>query len=122
MEFITVYTTAGTQFMADMIAKRLLTERLVACVNMNVEAEHVGGLPVVKPKGPVRSLYHWEGEVQESFEFALMCKTRRDLFDEVTAVIREVHAYETPCVIAWPIVEIEENYAAWILAETKSAS
>lgn len=100
----TVYVTASSRAEAMKIASAVVSERLAACANV------MDGLT---------SIYHWQGQVQEDAEAALLLKTRADLFDRLAARIRELHSYETPCIVAWPLVAADADYLAWIKAETK---
>ena len=103
MDAISVYITAADADEATRIGEALVTERLAACVNI---------------LGPIASIYRWNGVVQRGGEVALIAKTRRDLFDRLAARVREVHSYETPAIVAWPIVEGDAGYLAWIHSET----
>lgn len=105
MNFITVYTTAESDTTAEQIARRLLEDRLVACVNITQ---------------PVRSFYRWDGEIKNEPEVVVLCKTRGSLFEAVAETIRSVHSYDTPCILAWPIGQIEPAYREWLESETRS--
>ena len=99
MSLITVYMTAGSREEADRIADCLVNERLVACVNI---------LP------PIQSVYRWQGEVCRDDEIALLAKTTSDRFEAVRTKVRELHSYDAPCVVAWPLAECDEAYANWL--------
>ncbi len=81
------------------IARELVSSRLVACVN------------VVKD---VRSIFFWEGKVDEASEALLIIKTRLDKMDEVVRRVKELHPYQVPEIIALPIVYGLESYLKWI--------
>ena len=102
MDLLTVYATAASEDEATRIAEALVAERLVACVNV---------LP------SVTSVYRWKGEVCRDTEVALLAKTTADRFDRVAASIRELHSYETPCVVAWPIAAGDPDYASWVRSQ-----
>lgn len=80
------------------LARTLVGERLVACVNM------IG----------VRSCFRWEGEVQEEEEGLLIMKTMTDRVGAVIDRVRELHSYEVPEVIALPVTEGYEGYLNWV--------
>jgi periplasmic divalent cation tolerance protein len=40
------------------------------------------------------------------------------LYSDVEAAIRKIHPYDTPEIIAIPVVDGDERYLAWIAAET----
>jgi periplasmic divalent cation tolerance protein len=62
----------------------------------------------------VRSVFRWEGAVQEEDEALLLLKTRRDHFDRLAELIREVHPYDVPEIIAVPIILGDAQYLSWI--------
>jgi periplasmic divalent cation tolerance protein len=68
--------------------------------------------------GPVSSTYRWNGAVERATEIALIAKSRRDLFDRLAARVRALHSYETPAIVAWPIIAGDSAYLDWIAAET----
>ena len=96
---IVVLSTADSEETAASLANALVEQRLAACVN-------------ILPK--VRSIYHWQGKVEDTSEWMLVIKSRRDLFDKLRAEIVRLHSYEVPEVIAIPIVDGSEPYLDWI--------
>lgn len=95
----TVYVTAADEEQAAELARALLARGLIACANL---------LP------RVRSLYLWQGEVQDENEVAMVLKTRRDRLEELVAAVETLHPYDVPCVVAWPIDAGSEAYLAWV--------
>ncbi|NPB00859.1 MAG: divalent-cation tolerance protein CutA [Crenarchaeota archaeon] len=81
------------------IARELVSSRLVACVN------------IVKD---VKSIFLWEGKVDEASEALLIMKTRLDKMDDVVRKVKELHPYQVPEIIAVPIVYGLESYLKWI--------
>jgi periplasmic divalent cation tolerance protein len=102
MDKISVYIVASDQGEATMIADVLVTERLAACVNI---------------LGAVRSVYRWQGEIERADEVAMIAKSRADLFDKLASRVRSLHSYDTPAIVAWPIVAGDKDYLDWIDAE-----
>jgi len=98
-----VYMTTETAAEAERIGRVLVAERLAACVNI------VDGM---------RSIYWWEGEVQESGETILIAKTRTSLVDRLTERVRELHAYDCPCIVSLAIDGGNPAFLDWIDAET----
>lgn len=96
---VVILTTAGSADEATRIARALVERGLAACVNV---------LP------PIRSIYRWEGAVQEESEHLLLTKTTRARFEAVATCIRELHSYDVPEVVALPAAEVERSYAAWL--------
>ena len=101
---ILVLVTAPDQVSAKLIAKALLDTKLAACVNI---------LP------GLISLYNWEGELQDEKEVRLFIKTRSDLLEgKIIPLIRELHPYDLPEIIAIPVVGGSSPYLDWVIDET----
>ena len=103
-----VYITCSSPDEAERIAHALLDERLVACANI---------LP-----SPVRSLYLWKGQREESEETVLIAKTMEDRFAELNRAVRRLHSYETPCVVALPLIAGDSEFLAWVEESTRPAT
>ena len=98
-----IYMTTETEADAERIGRALVGERLAACVNI------VPGM---------RSMYWWDGEVQQSGETVLIAKTRESLVDKLTDKVRALHDYDCPCVISVAIDGGNSAFLDWIDAET----
>jgi periplasmic divalent cation tolerance protein len=96
---IVVLSACDSEEQAVQIARHLVEKRLAACVNV---------LP------GVRSIYRWKDGVEDTTEFVLVIKSRRDLFAALKAEIGKIHSYELPEAIALPIVDGSEAYLSWI--------
>jgi periplasmic divalent cation tolerance protein len=81
------------------IGRRLVQERLAACVNV---------VPVA------HSIYFWQGELQEADEAVLLIKTRRDRYPALARRIQELHTYSVPEIIALPIDAGAPAYVEWV--------
>ncbi len=103
-EAIVVLVTAPTPDRAAEIARALVDERLAACGNV------VPGL---------RSIYRWEGKVQEDEEALLLLKTTRGRFEALRERVVALHPYDVPEVIALPVEAGSAPYLAWIASETR---
>ena len=101
-EFIQALTTAATREEAEQIAQSLVEERLAACAQVS---------------GPIRSVYRWHDNVEQSDEWLCAMKTRQTLFAAVKARIQQHHSYECPEIIAIPIVEGSAAYLDWLGAQ-----
>lgn len=101
--YCTVYVTAANKDEAMAIARVVVAERLAACANV---------LPTMT------SVYEWQGDVHEDAEAAVLLKTRAALFDELAARIRDLHRYDCPCIVAWPIVSGADDYLGWVRDQT----
>ena len=104
-KLIVVLTTVGNEAEATAIAISLVDERLAACVNI------VPGL---------RSIYRWEGAVQDDAELLLVTKTRASLFEKLQARIAALHSYSNPEIVALPAEAVAEKYFSWMLKETEN--
>jgi periplasmic divalent cation tolerance protein len=101
---VVVFVTAPDGSVASTLARRLVEERLVACVNT------VPG---------VRSLYWWESEVQESDEVLMLLKARKEDVGAIAERVGGLHPYEVPEVVATDVVGGLAAYLDWVRAETE---
>lgn len=106
MERCIVYMTAGSREEALAIGRVLVEERLAACVNV------LGG---------ITSVFFWDGNVQEDGEVAFLAKTRRERLPALTQRVKELHSYDTPCVVALPIADGNDAFLSWIDQETTTS-
>jgi periplasmic divalent cation tolerance protein len=97
--YIQITTTTETKEQADKIARHLVETKLAACVQII---------------GPITSIYGWKGKVENAQEWLCMIKTREELFDKVEIAIKKMHSYETPEIVAVPIVKGSKEYLTWI--------
>jgi periplasmic divalent cation tolerance protein len=101
-DFIIISTTLDSEVKADELARRLVEERLAACVH----------------RIAIHSTYRWKGKLEFSPEYLLNAKTRGALVEKAIAFIREHHPYEVPEIIATPIVAGYSGYLDWLKQET----
>ena len=101
-----VLSTCESEHEAQRVAKHLLESRLAACVNI---------LP------GARSIFRWKDKIEEVAEYVLLIKSRRDLFSALSIELQKLHSYETPEVIALPILEGSERYLKWLDDELPSS-
>jgi len=102
-DYLKVTTTTANKEEALSIARHLVEKKLAACCQV---------------LGPQLSIFRWQGKVQEEREWLLVIKTRRALFADVEAAIKDLHSYETPEIIAFPIALGSSDYLAWLGEET----
>lgn len=103
MEFVVIYCTVPDKNEGKEIAKELVKNKLVACVNIIDKVE---------------SVFSWDGKLCEEKEAMLIIKTKKELFERVKHAIQKIHSYTVPEIIAMPIVEADETYLKWIDHET----
>ena len=99
--FVIVLTTFPADQDPTPLATALVDERLAACVNV---------LP------PMRSIYRWEGKVEDAVEHQLVIKTRGERVEAVKARLATLHPYEVPEVLIISVAGGAEAYLAWIQA------
>ena len=97
------FITAPDLETATGIARALVEERLVACVNL------VPG---------IRSIYRWEGAVEEDAEVLLVVKTRSARCAALAARVQDLHPYDVPEVIELPAVGGSDAYLDWVRRES----
>ncbi|MBI4686373.1 MAG: divalent-cation tolerance protein CutA [Nitrospirae bacterium] len=103
MSEIAVFITTSNEDEAAKIAKELVDARLAACVN------------IVKN---IRSIYLWQGKIEDDSEVLMIAKTQKALFDALSKKVKELHSYSTPEIIALPIVDGSEEYIKWLREST----
>jgi periplasmic divalent cation tolerance protein len=106
-EAIVVLMTAANGEEAARLADLLIGAHLAACVQILPEME---------------SVYRWEGKIERQAEILLLAKTTRSKFEELETEVRALHSYETPEIIALPIVAGSGPYLEWLTASLKVPS
>ncbi|MGC8491317.1 MAG: divalent-cation tolerance protein CutA [Syntrophobacteraceae bacterium] len=100
-----VFVTAGSEEEAAKIGQTLVNERLAACANL------VPG---------IRSIYRWKGKICDEREFLIIIKTRTSKFEALQKRVQELHSYEVPEIISFPVSRGLPQYLAWVLEETEA--
>jgi periplasmic divalent cation tolerance protein len=103
MDTIVIFITASGEDEAAKIGHALVGARLAACVNI------VRG---------IRSVYRWQGTVEDESEVLMIVKTQKALFEEVAKKVKELHSYSVPEIIALPLVEGSADYLKWLKEST----
>ena len=96
--FSIVYITAGDMEEARKIGKKLVEERLVACVNLF----------------PITSIFRWQGSIDEANEVAIVAKTKAGKVKDIEKRVKELHSYDVPCVVSFKMDEGSKDYLDWI--------
>ncbi len=99
MSVLSIYAVFANAEEAERIGRTVVDERLAACVNI---------------LAPVRSIYRWKGEIETADEVAAIFKTHHWRSDALMERIAELHGYDVPCIVAWPIEKIVGSYADWV--------
>ena len=102
-EYMTVFITAPTEEEAAKISRTIVEERLAACVN------------IIRP---VRSIYRWQGRLEDEQEVLMIVKTKKSLFERLQGRVKELHSYAVPEIIGLPVTEGSKEYLDWLGQET----
>src|SRR3989338_11134625 len=101
---IVIFVTAKDTAEAEKIGGALVEQKLAACANI---------IPGIK------SIFRWEGKVDNAGETLLILKTKKSLFGKVEKAVKSLHSYTTPEIIALPIVAGSKEYLKWISESVK---
>ncbi len=101
MSYIIVLMTASTKEETVRIVRTLLEERLIACANI---------------MDPVSSFFWWQGKIKEEKEVLVIMKSHETLFKKLSKRVMELHSYDTPEILALPIVNGSPSYLDWMKA------
>jgi periplasmic divalent cation tolerance protein len=99
MSTLSVYAVFANTEEAERIGRTVVEERLAACINI---------------LSPVRSIYRWNGAIETADEVAAIFKTSGGSVDALIARIAELHSYDVPCIVSWPIETALDSYADWV--------
>jgi len=102
---IIVFMTAGSTDEASRIAQLLVEKNLAACVQILPE---------------MQSVYRWKGEVETQPEILILAKTVASKFSELETQVRAVHSYETPEIVAAPLINGSRPYLEWLSASLEA--
>src|SRR3989337_2960046 len=97
--YISVLVTTASKHEAEEIVQHLLGDKLIACANI---------------VGPVSSFFRWSGKIDRAEEYLALMKTRKDLFQRLSEVVKTLHSYEVPEILAIPLVESSRDYLDWL--------
>lgn len=101
---IVVLITAPGEDDAAAISTALIEARLAACVNIIRD---------------IRSLYRWQGKVEDGPEVLMVVKTRKELFADLAKKVKGLHRYTVPEIIALPVIDGLDEYLGWLRQETE---
>lgn len=100
---LAVMTTTDSAEKAHQLAQGAVEARLAACAQISA---------------PVTSVYHWQNAIETAEEWQVLFKTTPACYDALEAHLTAAHDYETPEIIAMPVVRGNAAYAGWVRAET----
>jgi periplasmic divalent cation tolerance protein len=99
MNEIVVFITASNEDEAAIISRTLVEAGLAGCVNII---------------NNIRSIYSWQGKIEDEKEVLMIVKTQTLLFDSIAKKVKELHSYTVPEIIALPIVDGSAEYLKWL--------
>ncbi len=100
---VSVYATFASAEEAERIGRQMVEQRHAACVNI---------------LGPCRSIYRWQGEVEEADEVAAIFKTTAGHAPLLLERLAALHSYDVPAAVVWPIEQTGESYHQWVMANS----
>ena len=98
-----LYITSKDEKEAKQIAKVLVKEKLVACVNIH----------------SIDSVYEWKGKIEDGNEVVMIAKTTDDLVYEAMEKVKELHSYDCPCILVIPVETANKEFVEWMNKVTK---
>ena len=96
---IVVLITASSRQEAETIGQALVQSRLAACVNISAG---------------VSSLFWWQGAIERQEEALMLVKSRSDLLPSIIEIVKALHSYTVPEVVALSILAGSPDYLAWV--------
>ncbi|MFE3737457.1 divalent-cation tolerance protein CutA [Streptomyces sp. NPDC059134] len=103
---LTVLTTTDSAEKAEELARGVIEARLAACAQISA---------------PVTSVYRWRSAIETAQEWQVLFKTTVERYDALEAHLKAAHDYDTPEIIATPVVRGSAEYLAWVTEETGGA-
>lgn len=103
---VQVMTAVDEEASAHRIAEHAVEQRLAACAQV---------------LGPMRSRFHWQGEVADEREWLVVLKAPHSTYKSLEGAILEVHPYDVPEILALPVVAGHAPYLSWLVDETSAA-
>ena len=98
-KLLLLITTVSSQLMAEQIAKELIKSKLAACISIK----------------EIKSIYKWQGNIEENKEFEITIKSLPENLNELTLILKEKITYEVPELI-YQIFDSEKSYFQWLKA------
>ena len=99
MTVVTVYAVFANADEATRIGRAIVEEKLAACVNI---------------LAPCHSIYRWQGTIETATEVPALFKTELSKADALIARVTELHSYDVPAIVVWPIERLPVPYGDWV--------
>jgi periplasmic divalent cation tolerance protein len=97
--YIVIFIAVPNKKEADKIARQLIENRLAACVNIIDKIE---------------SVFRWEGRVDRAKEVLLVIKSKKSKLTNIIKLVKSMHSYEVPEIIALPLIGGYKPYLNWL--------
>ncbi len=97
--YIVIFITAANKKEAQRIAGELLKHKLVACVNI---------------VDKIDSFFRWQGKIDTAKEALLIVKSSKSKLAQIIKLVKSIHSYKVPEIIALPIIGGLKSYLKWI--------
>ena len=104
MTVVTIYAVFADADEAARIGRAIVEDKLAACVNI---------------LGPCRSIYRWQGKIEQATEVPALFKTTIERADTLIARVTDLHSYEVPAIAVWPIERLPAAYGNWVESEVR---
>jgi periplasmic divalent cation tolerance protein len=104
MTVLSVYAVFADAEEAERIAEAVVSEQLAACANI---------------LSPCHSIYRWQGAVERAAEVPALFKTTAAKADALIMRLAELHSYDVPAIVAWPIERLAAPYGEWVEASVR---
>jgi periplasmic divalent cation tolerance protein len=96
---IVIFVTASNKEEAEKIARALVENKLAACVNT---------------MDGIKSVFWWEGKLDSANEVLLIIKSKKSKLSRIITLVKSLHSYQVPEIIALPIISGEKKYLRWL--------
>ena len=102
--YIIIFVTACNKKEAQKIASSLIRKKLAACVNFVDKVE---------------SVFLWESKIEKANEALLIIKSRKEKLPKMIKLIKSLHSYTVPEIVAIPVIAGYKPYLRWIDASLR---
>ena len=103
MTYIVISIPCSNKKEAEIIAKSLIQQKLVACTNIS----------------PITSFFNWDNKLNSANEYLILAKSKANLFKSVEKYVKLKHSYDCPCILAWDLTHINKQYKDWLDQQLK---
>ncbi|MCX8094806.1 MAG: divalent-cation tolerance protein CutA [Caldisericia bacterium] len=102
-KLIMVLTTIDDMEKAKKLARFIVDQKLAACVQIT---------------GPIQSIYYWRDKTEDTKEWLILIKTRKNLYEKLEEFIIKLHPYIVPEIVSFDIENCFKKYFDWVFEVT----